>query len=325
MGDDTAISWADKTHNVWIGCAHADADAPGSGDRETAAELETAAECDNCYAEAWDARKLHGDETHWGPTAPRRFLSDAYWRKPLAWDREAAGKGIRFRVFCSSLADAFERHAAPEINARMDQERRRLWALIRRTPNLDWLLLTKRPENFQSMLPWLDGDEHERGESGPFCRDCADNAGTCPTDGMPCDPAEPWPNVWLGVTAAVRRSFWRIEYLRRTPAAVHFISGEPLLEHITSEAWDRALDPMAAGALYDVDWLIVGDENGPRRAELDWVRTARDAAARNGVAFHFKQWCGPDATGLEPRAEGKRKVHLPILDERRHDARPVRR
>ena len=310
MGDTTGISWADKTFNIWIGCEHADAE-PGSDDK--------APECANCYAEAWDRRDLHGHGTHWGPGAPPRYLSDAYWRKPLAWNREAEERGVRFRVFCSSLADVFQRHRDPVIAARMAQERKRLWRLIRATPNLDWLLLTKRPENFATMLPWMSGPTLPE----PLCRDCADRDGTC-DDGMPCDPREPWPHVWLGVTAGVARSMGRVEILRRTAAARRFVSGEPLLEYIPAHVWDFALAPREG--YMPVHWLIVGDESGSdRHVDPHAVAVARDAAERHGVSFHFKQWCGPGSpriAGSLDASRKRRKIHLPILDGKRHDGVP---
>jgi protein gp37 len=271
MGEQTNISWTNHTFNPWWGC------------------WKISDECKNCYAEAFDHR-LGGE--HWGRTAPRKFNREAYWREPLKWDAAAQKAGERRRVFCASMSDVFERHPDPAINAQMDEARARLFALIRQTPWLDWLLLTKRPESFATMLPWaLDG--------------------------------EPWLNVWLGVTAGVRSSLERIAILRRTPAAVHFVSCEPLLEDIAASDWDWALD--APSAPYEIDWLIVGDESGhgARSADPAWVATARDAAARHGVAFHFKQWAGSDHARIGgERVKGKR--HLPLLDDKQHAAFPVR-
>jgi protein gp37 len=308
MGDQTAISWADKTFNIWIGCAHAPAGPGKEG---------TAPECDNCYAEAWDRRDLHGERGHWGADAPRRFLSDAYWRKPIAWNREAAERGVRFRVFCSSLADWAERHSDPQINARMDQERRRLWQLIRETPYLDWLLLTKRPGSFASMLPWGPASKLWFGEEG------TDRGGWL----------EPWPNVWLGVTAGARVSLWRIPLLRSTPAAKRFVSCEPLLDGITAEEWDRVLGAppacFAGPAPGPVHWLIVGDESGKgpgiRPAHPAWVGTAIEAAERHGAIPHFKQWAGaghPDIEGSLDAERGARKIHLPVYRGQRYDGVP---
>jgi protein gp37 len=297
VGDKTAISWANHTFNIWWGCAHSPRE-PGS--------TATSPECDSCYAETFDKR-IGG--SHWGPTAPRRFFGDAYWAKPLRWNAEAERAGVRARVFCSSQADWAEVHADPEINARMDAARARLWNLIQLTTRLDWLLLTKRAENLATMLPWAAMARHER------------------AIGVPYDPPMPWPNVWAGITCGARSSLWRIPLLRATRAAVRFVSCEPLLEHITASDWDAALcpqreNPEAGG---DIAWLIVGDESGANRrpAQVDWVRTAREGAARHRVAFHFKQWAGADVAGIRGVRKGANgKIHLPVLDGRVHAAFP---
>lgn len=277
--EDSAISWTDHTHNIWIGCEHA----PASDDP---ADTRTSPGCDHCYAEGMDAR-FGGD--HWGPGSPRQFLSNAYWRKPLTWNARAEKRGVRERVFCSSLADWAEIRDG-EVGARMADERGRLFSLITSTPWLDWLLLSKRPQNWAQILPWVRV------------------------------PEPPWPNAWLGVTGEnTEQLLRRVAILRRTPAVKRFISAEPLLEHISAEAWDKALrssivrDRPDLGFIDAIDWLIVGDESGPHRrpAQLDWVRTAREAALRHGVAFHLKQL-----------HQAGKKVHLPLLDGRQHPAIP---
>jgi protein gp37 len=274
VGDKTAISWADHTFNIWWGCEHAPM-SPGS--------LLTSPECDNCYAQTFDHR-LGGE--HWGPDSPRKFFGDRYWTKPIAWNAAAEKAGVRARVFCSSMADWAERRGG-DVGAAMDAARARIWALIRRTPWLDWLMLTKRAENLATMLPWIDA--------------CGQTA-------------EPWPNVWPGVTCGARSSLWRIPLLRAVPAVVRFVSCEPLLEHITADDWDAELGlGSCEHTIHNaIDWLIVGDESGPGRrpADLEWVRTAREAAERHGASFHFKQW------------NDGGKVHLPILDGVQHAAFP---
>ncbi len=284
MGENTGISWTDATFNPWWGCA------------------KVSAECTNCYAESTDAR-YHGDDPHWGVNAPRRFFGDKHWNEPHRWDAKAAADGVRRRVFCASMADVFEDR--PDL----EPHRHRLWNLIANTPNLDWLLLTKRPESFAKMLPWLQCDQGH------------DHA--------------PWPNVWLGVTAGNEQSLReRVPVLRETPAAVRFISCEPLLEHISREAWDRALSfrhhdhhDHVGSIVTDgnnepsrIHWVIVGDESAPpakrRAAQVDWVRTAREAALSHRVAWHLKQWNGPEGGGISGRLGDKRKIHLPMLDGR---------
>lgn len=319
MGKGTAISWATDTFNIWWGCQHADRDDPDGLDAEPAA---TAPECLNCYAENFDKR-VGG--THWGPGAEPRWFGDAYWSKPARWNAEALATGERRRVFCSSMADVFQFHQSPEVNRQMDVERAKLWKLISNTPALDWLILTKRIERAAVMLPWVrDGGEH-------YMRQ----------DGTGRTYAEPWPNVWLGTSCGARSSLWRVERLRQVPAAVRFVSAEPLTEHITAEEWDDALacsgftfdGDRLTGRVPSIHWLIVGDESHQdpkkrRPAQVDWIRTAREAALRHGVAFHFKQWNGPSSPAVHGmRAEdgkGKQgKIHLPVLDGKVWDQRPA--
>ena len=131
MGKNTAIEWADHSFSAWIGCQHA---GPG---------------CDNCYAEAWAKRTGF---VKWGPGEPRHRTGADYWKQPLKWDREAAAAGKPATVFCNHLSDAFDN--AVDKGWRTD-----LWALIRETPNLIWIVLTKRIGNAPDMLPedWGDG------------------------------------------------------------------------------------------------------------------------------------------------------------------------
>lgn len=170
MAEHSAITWTDATFNPWWGCFKI---SPG---------------CKHCYADAFDHR-LGG--SHWGKDAPRRFFGDAHWNEPVKWNAKAAREGVRRRVFCSSMADVFEDRRD------LDEHRDRLWKLIDATQNLDWLLLTKRPENF-GMLP------------------------TAPV------------NVWRGVTVEDADHLWRVDHLRATGAAVRFISYEPALGPIAS-------------------------------------------------------------------------------------------
>jgi protein gp37 len=125
----------------------------------------------------------------WQAEGPRRFLSESYWRKPLTWNAEAEATGIPTKVFCASMADVFEAHEE------LEPWRERLWALIEETPSLHWQLLTKRPENVGAMVPW-----------------------------------KIWPaNVWIGTSIENSRFTFRADILRELPAAVRFVSAEPLL------------------------------------------------------------------------------------------------
>lgn len=259
MGANSKIPWTDDTFNPWWGCQ----------------VVKDSPECDHCYAR--DAGHRFG--THWGPKTLRRFFGDKHWNEPRRWDRKAAKEGVRRRVFCGSMCDVFE--------DRFDllEHRARLWALIRHTPNLDWLLLTKRPENFAEMLPWL---EHE----------------------------PPWSNVWLGVTTGCQRSVdVRIPLLLSARAVVRFVSCEPILEELRLETSLQG-DP-------HVDWVICGDESGRKRraAELDWARGLRDQCLAAEVPFFFKQWHVPSLLrgGRDYRVV---KIECPELDGVVHQAFP---
>src|SRR5207245_7041240 len=129
MGKNSSIEWTDHTFNPWWGCT------------------KVSPACTNCYAEVW-ARRVGADV--WGASSERRFFSEKHWQEPLKWNADATAMNRRKRVFCASMADVFEsRHD-------LDDERAKLWNLIDATPSLDWLLLTKRPENIQLMAPWKD-------------------------------------------------------------------------------------------------------------------------------------------------------------------------
>ena len=101
--------------------------------------------CHHCYADAFARRT---GRSLWGPSAPRRTFGESYWKQPLSWQATAERLGHRLNVFCSSMADVFEDH--PTVAT----EREKLWPLIAATPMLNWLLLTKRPQNILSQEPW---------------------------------------------------------------------------------------------------------------------------------------------------------------------------
>jgi hypothetical protein len=120
VGERTSISWTDHTFNPWIGCTR----------------LSPA--CDHCYAASL---ALRYGWTAWD--APPRLTSDENWKKPRGWNRKAQVDDVRRRVFYASLADVFDNQAE-------DAWRARLWQLIAETPHLDWMLLTKRPQNIRN-------------------------------------------------------------------------------------------------------------------------------------------------------------------------------
>ncbi|VTU38476.1 Bacteriophage protein gp37 [Variovorax sp. PBS-H4] len=261
MSANSKIEWTDHTFNYWEGCQKT---GPG---------------CDNCYAETRNARfagiKVNGINIapNWGPGAPRRLTSESNRNLPAKWNREHAAffakHGRRQRVFCSSLSDVFDNQVPREW--RWD-----LWQLIMATPNLDWLLLTKRIGNVNAMLK----------EPG------------APINGLPS-------NVWLGATIVNQEEADRdIPKLLDVPASVRFLSMEPLLGPVSLRwlaAWPenaptRAQKPGGItnhlDGLRRLDWVIVGGESGPKARPMhpDWALHLRDQCAEAGVPFLYKQW-----------------------------------
>ena len=228
MGEYSKIEWTDHTFNPWIGCQHV---SPG---------------CDHCYAERQNAfRKWNGGT--WGPHAPRKRTSEATWKNPIKWNAEARKfrdeYGHRPRVFCASLADVFDNQVPPEW-------REDLFALFRDCRRLDWLLLTKRPQNIRKMLP--------------------------------SDWGEGYRNVWLGTTAENQEWFdRRWKHLQDMPAVVKFISYEPALGPLRLPKHGALPDWLISGG-------ESGSEARPMNPQ--WVRDIiRDCRRFDVVPFH-KQW-----------------------------------
>lgn len=161
------------------------------------------------------------------------------WADPLRWQAEAQAQGIQERVFTCSWSDWFHPDA--------DAWRTEAWEIVRRCPNLIFQILTKRPELIPDRLPldWRDG----------------------------------YPNVWLGVSVENPAFLHRMDSLRQIPAAIRFISAEPLLA------------PLGPLNLKGFHWVIVGGESGPGFRPMDhaWAREIRDQCQREHVAFFFKQ------------------------------------
>jgi protein gp37 len=170
MAEISAISWTDATFNPWIGCT------------------KISPACDRCYAARDNERR--GWVSGWGSGVPRRRTKT--WGDPLKWNRKAAQTGYRPRVFCTSLADVFDN----EVEQAWRDD---LWQLLRETPNLRWILLTKRIGNAAKMLP-------------------AD-----------------WPFQNAGLMSTLEnQAVWDRDYpkLATLPAVWHGVSAEPLLSRI---------------------------------------------------------------------------------------------
>lgn len=286
MGSNSKIGWTDDTFNPWWGCE------------------KVSPACAHCYAETWAKRTGH---EVWGRGSERRFFGDKHWREPLKWNAEvergefgecgcgwrghmptlACGDGncpvpmspepARRRVFCASMADWLE--------DREDLTRplAKLLALIHATPQLDWLLLTKRPENWRGRL--VEASQC----FGP---------GNIVEDWLRGEAPH---NVWVGTTVENQEyGERRIPALLDIPAKVRFLSCEPMLGPIDlAAASDQAV--MDGG----IGWVIAGGESGPKARPMhpQWARALRDECLDARVPFYFKQW-GTWRPECDHRVEG---------------------
>jgi protein gp37 len=189
------------------------------------------------------------------------------WTKPDKWNRLAAKSGKRLRVFTCSMSDFFHPGA--------DQWRGEAWEIIKRCTHLDWLILTKRPELV--------------------------------LDRLPADWGAGYPNVWLGVTCGCQTSMPRLDLLRTIPAALKFVSAEPLLERLDFRPY-----------LAWLDWVITGCEQAAKGKrvlmDIDWVRYIDQQCKDAGVAHFFKQAYILDK-GVpceEPLLDGKIVQEFPV-------------
>lgn len=331
---ETTIEWADYTFNPWRGCTKV---SPG---------------CANCYADKQSKRnpKTLGV---WGPNGTRVVGAEKYWEAPEKWNDKAAADGVRRKVFCASLADVFEDWDGPVVNTKgrvlvngiygptvwdghpqncpyvqttLDDVRRRLFALIDATPNLDWLLVTKRPENIRRMWP----DHVSDGKMMAFDQEAADAYGVPLGEMVPARfiiGNAQRKNVWLLASVENQeQADKRIpELLKcRDLSPVLGLSCEPLLGPVdlsefidgreccpecggdigcnADGTWDciqvSGVDMGCgwhgedAGTESSLDWVIAGGESGPNARPMhpEWVRSLRDQCSTASVPFFFKQW-----------------------------------
>lgn len=258
MAENTAISWATHTFNPWIGCS------------------KVSPACDGCYAEAL-MDKRYG-KVQWGPHGERVRTAPANWKQPLKWNRQAETDGTRPFVFCASLADVFDNQVPAEW-------RRDLFDLIRATPNLVWLLLTKRPQNIVKMVKAI----------GFMPSNIA--FGTSVEDRQRVETNLPH----MVVAAGLRPLFL-------------FASCEPLIGDLGDLSPWMTGDPypqrLAEGERYEasgikigadgwpklpaIGWWITGGETDQgghkaRPTHPDWFRSIRDQSLSHGLAYHHKQ------------------------------------
>ncbi len=285
MAQQSGISWTDATHNEWVGCT------------------KVSPACDNCYAEALMDKRM--GKAKWGAGQQRVLTSEANRNLPHRWNRigylACAGcnwrgevkdwqknKGCpscdrgefvsaRRRVFSSSLSDWLDNEVPIEwLVGLLDT--------IRQTPKLDWLLLTKRIGNWRKRL-----GEALNASNCIYLREWIALwlAGDAP------------PHVWIGGTMEWQPVLDRdMDKLLDVPAAVRFISAEPMVGEMDLSRWlDLRRKPHGwessqhASGRY-IEWVICGGESGPNARPMhpEWAASLRDQCIAAGVPFHFKQW-----------------------------------
>ncbi len=262
MGTETGIEWCHHTFNAWRGCT------------------KVSDGCKFCYADR-DSKRNPKVLGVWGPNGTRVIAAEAYWQQPIKWNQAAREAGERRHVFCASLADVYEgRDTMPEPSwGPVEAAGKRLLKVIHRTPWLDWLLLTKRPQNIMSLTQAaLDPED-------------LTVAGDPVGDGLlSASFKELFPTVWLGTSVENQEAVLRVHELMKVRAAVWFISAEPLLGHV------QLPEEFLAPTFADDDprtqrWVIVGGESGSQARPMHpvWAESIRDQCVAAGVPFFFKQ------------------------------------
>ena len=282
MAENSKIEWCDHTFNPWIGCT------------------KVSAGCANCYAEAMMDSRLK--RVIWGKGNPRKRTGEANWKKPLKWDSDAGKSGKRPRVFCASLADWLDDEVP--ISWLAD-----LLDLIRSTPNLDWLLLTKRLENWtdriMAVMAHVEGHSNTEEDWRRVENSCPDtDLGYWLNEWFMNPPS----NVWIGTSVENQETAdKRIPELLKIPAKVRFLSCEPLLGPVD------LMDAQGYWVAPLVDWVICGGESGPKARPMhpDWARSLRDQCRAADVPVFFKQWSGKPAGRLLDDVEHS---EFPVVD-----------
>lgn len=277
MAEKSGISWTHSTWNPWLGCD------------------KVAPECAKCYIDRM-LRKQH--RKPWGTL----YLTKT-WSDPAKWQREMPSNKAR-RVFTCSESDFF--------HVKADTWRPQAWDVIRDTPNLIYLILTKRPERIARHLP----------------------------------PDWPYRNVWLGVSTGCQQTLNKMDTLRRIPIhaeAVRFISSEPLLESLVPGinmdgfGWVIAGGESGSGDEYHwnhaLNWRKEFSTGGRRYMAVKWAEELRDECLRRGIPFLFKQaTAGTDGRGSNllgriwqqyPAAPGSMKWAKRTRVELKHKWTPV--
>lgn len=326
MSDKSAIQWTDATWNPVVGC------------------MKVSAGCERCYAitqayrlehnfkqaaYAGTTRKLPDGSMNWTGKVrclPERLSAPLRWREPR-------------RVFVNSMSDLFH----PDVP---DEFIEQVFGAMAAAHWHTFQVLTKRPERMLAwfteryQVPLIDGRIGWEGRDNRVWAHRGDTLDPTKDTGWTADGqvAAPWswplPNVWLGVSTEDQLTAnERIPLLLKTPAAVRFLSCEPLIGPIDLSdflpyytACGASRDEQTTAALNDlfravvrkmggpgISWVIAGGESGAdhRPLNLDWARSLRDQCAAHGIAYYFKQ------VGGRTHAAGGR-----LLDGRTHDEFP---
>jgi protein gp37 len=241
MGENSKIEWPHHTFNAWIGC------------------LKVTDGCTFCYAEKLAKNRMSRFGKLWGPRSDRHRTTGDYWKKPYRWDRLARKAGERHRVFCGSMMDFFE------DNPKVAPLRQEMYEIMRNTPNLDWLILTKRPQNINKMLPddWGNG----------------------------------YPNVWLLASVTSSKDLWMINELACVNAVIKGLSMEPLLGPVNLTRIPRQDDTEVTGVYNSlirlIDWVIVGGESEEkqkaRKCNIAWIESIVKQCKQYDVPVFVKQ------------------------------------
>ncbi len=259
----SGISWTDYPWNPWLGCT------------------KVAPECIHCYLGREENYKHPDPDTG----QPRKWfggpwLSDT-WGKPFRLQEKAAGMNCALRIFTCSHSDFFHEWT--------DDYRDMAWLTMKQTPNLCYLVLTKRPERV--------------------------------ADHLPSDWGAGYPNVWLGTSTGCRATLKKMDILRKVPAALKFVSCEPLLEDISGSInldgfkWLIAGGESGFGIEYRWDPKRPGDtrgiKGGRRTMDLKWAQALMAKCAAENVVFYFKQITAPKSGQGITALDGKIHHDLP--------------
>jgi len=245
MGEKTGIAWTDHTFNPWIGCT------------------KVSAGCLNCYAERQNNFYRWVDE--WGVVYKR--TSESNWKKPIQWAKNAVAGGVVRRVFCASLADIFDTNVT-------DQWRSDLWNLIHTTQKiggLEWLILTKRPQNIITRIP---------------------------TDLLYSDSS-----VRIGVTAENQEMYdLRLRQLSNISDGKNFVSVEPMIGSIELGTYFNYTDWIICGSESGAN---------SRECKEEWVRSLRDQCTDSAIPFFLKQLPINGVLTVTPYLDGKQWLEFP--------------